>query len=43
MEIKFSPTLKDNVAAIIKDLHLTPKRHSKYLVGMAALGFSVYI
>ena len=43
MEIKFSPTLKDNVAAIIKDLHLTPKRHSKYLVGMSALGFSVYI
>mgnify|MGYP001196086752 FL=1 len=43
MEIKFHPHLKKDVSAILKSLHLTPKRHSKYLVGMSALGFSVYI
>ena len=43
MEIKFDPVLKDNVARIIKSLHLTPKRHSKYLVGLAKQGFVTYI
>ena len=43
LEIKFDPVLKDNVARIIKSLHLTPKRHSKYLVGLAKQGFVTYI
>tara|TARA_B100001750_G_C15381887_1_gene532886 strand:- start:162 stop:842 length:681 start_codon:yes stop_codon:yes gene_type:complete len=43
MEIKFSPSLKDKVAALIQSFHMTPKRHSKYLVGISALGFSVYL
>ena len=43
MEIKFDPVLKDNVARIVKSLHLTPKRHSKYLVGLAKQGFVTYI
>ena len=43
LEIKFDPVLKDNVARIVKSLHLTPKRHSKYLVGLAKQGFVTYI
>ena len=43
MEIKFEPSMKDKVAKLIKPLHITPKRHSKYLVGLAVLGYAVYI
>ena len=43
MEIKFEPSMKDKVAELIKPLHITPKRHSKYLVGLAILGYTVYI
>ena len=43
MEIKFEPSMKDKVAKLIKPLHITPKRHSKYLVGLAILGYTVYI
>ena len=43
LEVKFDP--KDKLAAfsIIKSLGLTPKRHSKYLAGMAAFGLANYI
>lgn len=43
MEIKFKPSMKNIVAKLIKPLHITPKRHSKYLIGLAALGYVVYI
>ena len=43
MEIKFKPSMKNTVAKLIKPLHITPKRHSKYLVGLAVLGYAVYI
>ena len=43
MEIKFEPSMKDKVAKLIKPLHITPKRHSKYLVGLAMLGYATYI
>ena len=43
MEIKFKPSMKEAVAELIRPLHMTPKRHSKYLVGLAKLGYVVYI
>ena len=43
MEIKFKPSMKETVAELIRPLHMTPKRHSKYLVGLAMLGYAVYI
>jgi len=43
MEIKFEPSMKDKVAKLIKPLYITPKRHSKYLIGLAMLGYTVYI
>lgn len=43
MEIKFSPHLKTRIDGLIKPLHITPKRHSKYLIGLAMLGYVVYI
>lgn len=43
MEIKFEPSMKDNVAQLIKPLNITPARHSKYLIGLSKLGYAVYI
>ena len=43
MEVKFKPSMKNTVAKLIQPLHITPKRHSKYLVGLAMLGYVVYI
>ena len=43
MEIKFDPHLKDKVADLMRPLHITPKRHSKYLTGLAMLGKVVYL
>jgi len=43
MELKFSPPMKIRVSKLIKPLHLTPKRHSKYLVGLAMMRQVVYI
>ena len=43
MEIKFDPSIKDYVTNLVMKLNMTPKRHSKYLVGMAHLGNVVYI
>jgi len=43
MEIKFDPSIKNYVANLIRHLNMTPKRHSKYLAGMAHLGNAVYI
>jgi len=43
MEIKFEPNMKEVVSKLIKPLHIAPKRHSKYLIGIAILGYAVYI
>ena len=43
MEIKFKPSMKEAVTELIRPLHMTPKRHSKYLVGLAKLGYATYI
>lgn len=43
LEIKFPLNMKDQVANLIRPLHMTPKRHSKYLVGLALCGNTVYI
>ena len=43
MEIKFTPNMKEVVSELIRPLHITPKRHSKYLIGLAMLGYVVYI
>ena len=43
MEIKFEPSMKEAVSKLIKPMHISPKRHSKYLIGLAILGYAVYI
>lgn len=43
MEIKFPKNLKLDVANLIRSLHITPRRHSKYLTGLAKLGYASYI
>jgi SPX domain protein involved in polyphosphate accumulation len=43
MEVKFDPSMKKEVSKLIKPLHTTPTRHSKYLVGMAIINNAVYI
>jgi len=43
IELKFEPNMKQTVAELIRPLHSSPKRHSKYLIGMAKLGQAVYI
>lgn len=42
MELKFEPKYKDEVVQSLRSLNLTPKRHSKYLAGMAAFGYAVW-
>jgi SPX domain protein involved in polyphosphate accumulation len=43
MEVKFIPDHKDLAQRLIRSLHMTPRRHSKYLIGLAMLGYVVYI
>ena len=43
MEIKFEPHLKNEMANLIKPLNVSPQRNSKYLFGMAMLGYTTYI
>ena len=43
MELKFPIEMKDEVSNLIRDLNITPKRNSKYLLGMAKLGYAMYI
>lgn len=43
MEIKFDPSLKNYVNSILRLLNMSPKRHSKYLVGMAHLENIMYV
>ena len=43
MEIKFTPDMKEAVSKLVKPLNISPTRHSKYLIGLATLGYAVYI
>ena len=43
LEVKFPPSDKDRVSRLLGELHLTPKRHSKYLMGLAMHGLVTYI
>ena len=43
MEIKFPPPEKNNVSRLLNNLHLIPKRHSKYLMGLSMHGQVTYI
>ena len=43
MEIKFPLTRKDEASRLVSRMNLIPKRHSKYLAGLAKLGNCVYI
>lgn len=43
MELKFPIELKPYVNNLIRNLNLTPKRNSKYLLGMAKLGYVNYV
>ena len=43
MEIKFDPSMQKLVSELIRPLNISPKRHSKYLVGLSMLGYATYI
>ena len=43
LELKFPKNLREEASKLIRNLNLTPKRNSKYLLGMAKLGFVTYI
>ena len=42
MEVKILPENKDKVANFLRRTYLTPKRHSKYLVGLSVLKSVLY-
>lgn len=42
-EIKFSPHQKQAVVEMLRTLHLMPKRHSKYLVGLSIFEQALYV
>ena len=43
IELKFNPSKKEYVSELLKKTSLTPKRHSKYLIGMAKFNELNYI
>ena len=43
LEMKFTSDLKNRVNKLISSLNLRPKRHSKYLIGLASMGLATYI
>ena len=43
LEIKFPLSEKDNAGRLLGNLHLTPQRHSKYLMGLSMHGQVTYI
>jgi len=43
MEIKFPIEMKAYVSELLRPLHFTPKRHSKYLAGLSCFGIANYI
>lgn len=43
MEIKFPLEKKPYVSDLLRKLHFTPKRHSKYLIGLSSFGVVSYL
>ena len=43
VELKFPVHLKDHVNDLIRNLNITPKRNSKFLLGMSKLGYVNYV
>jgi hypothetical protein len=43
MELKFPVDLKSHVNDLIRNLNVTPKRNSKFLLGMSKLGYVNYV
>ncbi len=43
MELKFPVDLKNHVNKLIRHLNVTPKRNSKFLLGMSKLGYVNYV
>jgi SPX domain protein involved in polyphosphate accumulation len=43
MELKFLPDMKSEISSLFKNLHLAPKRHSKYLTGLSLFRAVQYI
>jgi len=43
MELKFPPTSKAPISRQFRQLHLRPRRHSKYLTGLAIFGLVNYL
>ena len=43
MELKFPPVNKDAISRQLRPLQLRPKRHSKYLTGLAIFGLVSYL
>ena len=43
LELKFPLSQKTTVSKLLNDLHLVPKRHSKYLMGLSMHGQVTYI
>jgi hypothetical protein len=43
VELKFDPSKRNYVSELLKELSLTPKRHSKYLIGMAKFNEVNYV
>ena len=43
MELKFPVDLKSHVNDLIRHLNITPKRNSKFLLGMSKLGYVNYV
>jgi len=43
IELKFDPSIKNEVNDLLRLLSLTPTRHSKYLIGLAMFGQAQYI
>lgn len=42
-EIKFDLADRKRVSRLLRDSNVTPVRHSKYLAGLAALGYTIYL
>ena len=42
-EVKFNPELKDYASKLMSNLHVSPVRNSKYLLGLSRFGYVNYI
>ena len=42
-EIKFALADRERVSRLLRDSNVSPVRHSKYLAGLAVLGYTIYL